>query len=371
MPRIHDYRYDPYANIPSHIQHKERHLVPVVSPFVVELCEVPVKSAPSTTSVKYISKIEGAQVTYGKALTEVSSTPSQGQYYPDYHTNADNNSGWNTGKLLFAAADAGKLVEVTYFGKGTLASVRANTFPAWWTDRGDGSDGDFCPTTNTTISGVKNYKSAYIKAGVTVTIEKTVQIKCQESFVCAGIITADGQGGAGGTRIRVSSDEITYLPGEPGVAGGNGGKGGAGYGNPGYGGSAAFFFGAPVPQSISRSYLHQSAVCPLICSGGGGGSAANSSTSYSPGGAGGGSIYVISKSIQLSSTGKITAKGLGTPAETSGSSGGGGGGVIILVAETIFNVGTVDVSGGVAGASSRKGEDGQPGYFKTVELGVM
>lgn len=371
MPRVQDYRYDPYANIPSHIKLKERHLVPVVSPFIVELCEVPAKAAPSTTTVKYITKIEGAQVTYGKALTEVSSTPSQGQYYPDYHTGADNNSGWNTGKILFAAADAGKLVEVTYFGKGTLASVRANSLPAWWTDRGDGSDGDFCPTSNTTISGVKNYKSVYIKAGVTVTIEKTVQIKCQESFVCAGVISADGQGGAGGTRIKVSLDEITYLPGESGVAGGNGGKGGGSGTGGAAGGSAAFFFGVPVPQSISRSYLYQSAACPLICSGGGGGSAANATSSYSPGGAGGGSIYVISKSMQLLSTGKITAKGIDTRADTSSSSGGGGGGVIILVAETIVNAGTLDVSGGVAGASYRKGEDGQPGYVKTVELGVV
>ena len=114
-----NYRYDAYSDIPANITLTERHLVPAISPYIVTLAEVPVKSAPSTTSVRYINSISGGTVNYGDSLTEVSATPIAGQYYPDYHTNADNNENWNTGQILFAAADAGKMIEVTYSAKGT------------------------------------------------------------------------------------------------------------------------------------------------------------------------------------------------------------------------------------------------------------
>ena len=112
-----NYRYDAYSDIPSNITLTERHLIPAISPYIVTLNEVPVKSAPSTTVVKYINDIPAGVPAYGDTLVEVSATPVAGQYYPDYHTNADSNENWNTGQILFAAADAGRTIEVTYLAK--------------------------------------------------------------------------------------------------------------------------------------------------------------------------------------------------------------------------------------------------------------
>lgn len=75
-----NYRYDAYSDIPSNITLTERHLVPAISPYIVTLTEVPVKSAPSTTSARYINDISGGSAVYGESLTEVSATPVAGQY---------------------------------------------------------------------------------------------------------------------------------------------------------------------------------------------------------------------------------------------------------------------------------------------------
>lgn len=233
-----NYRYDAYSDIPSSITLTERHLVPAISPYVVTLAEVPVKSAPSTTSARYINTISGSSVTYGDLLTEVSATPVSGQYYPDYHTNADNNENWNTGQILFAAADAGKMIEVTYSAKGTLTGVTSAAYPSWWRDRGDGSDGDFYPTGNVTIGGRKNYRSVYIPAGVTVTVNGFVDIRCQGMFINEGTINASGGGGQPGQQVKIrklygASIGVNGNPGEPAIGGGAGGayggSGGAGW----------------------------------------------------------------------------------------------------------------------------------------------
>lgn len=116
---VSDYRLDPFTgqlNIREITG--EEHTVPQNSPYTIRLNEVPYKADPSTLKVTY--KDSGAQ------LTEVAAQPKAGQYWPDYLTTAVKE--WNTGTLLFNAADAGKTVLVSYQGMGTLVDTRAPEF---------------------------------------------------------------------------------------------------------------------------------------------------------------------------------------------------------------------------------------------------
>lgn len=116
---VSDYRLDPFTgqlNIREITG--EEHTVPQNSPYTIRLNEVPYKADPSTLKVKY--KDSSAQ------LTEVAAQPEAGQYWPDYLTTAVKE--WNTGTLLFNAADAGKTVLVSYQGMGTLVDTRAPEF---------------------------------------------------------------------------------------------------------------------------------------------------------------------------------------------------------------------------------------------------
>lgn len=236
----------------NYVDFTEVHIIPAVSPFVVRLNEVPQKKDPSNMKVVYVDETTGAPTT--TVLTEVAATPGAGEFRPDYSTNADGDEDWNTGLIEFSGADAGKSIQVSYTGMGTLAGVKNNRFPSWWLDRGDGSDGDFRPTGNTTISGLKQYRSVFIPAGVTVNINRFVKIKCQGAFINLGTITVNNRvtsggssdsvgqsgtcsvGGAGGSGYRGNggaaggallgnldiSQDITYY----GAAGGGGGQGG-------------------------------------------------------------------------------------------------------------------------------------------------
>lgn len=76
---------------------------------------MPQKTSPTTLQVKFQN---------GTLLTEVAEEPAQGQYWPDYLTTEHGIEGWNTGTLKFSAADAGKTVQVTYNGMGTLTDDR-------------------------------------------------------------------------------------------------------------------------------------------------------------------------------------------------------------------------------------------------------
>jgi len=54
----------------------------------------------------------------------VAAQPAQGQYWPDYNTTAHGVADWNTGTILFNAADAGKIIYASYNGIGTLVDDR-------------------------------------------------------------------------------------------------------------------------------------------------------------------------------------------------------------------------------------------------------
>ena len=215
-----DYRYDQFNDVLETVERVELHIVPSVSPFVIHLDEVPLRGDPSTVIVREVTgTVEGSRQ-YGRTFTEVAETPAQDAFRLDYNTGADNDANWNTGAMIFNAADALVMVEVTYQATGTLASIKTNHYPSWWTDRGDGSDGDFYPTEDTTIEGVKNYASVMIPEGVTVSVSPAVLIKCQGAFVNMGTVTADGQGAAGAPRDHGPSEDSS--PPALGIAGADG-----------------------------------------------------------------------------------------------------------------------------------------------------
>lgn len=113
---IKDYRLDPFLNVINIKKISgESHQVPNQSPYTIRLNEVPQKTDPSSLSIKYAG---------GTILTEVAAQPSQGQYWPDYNTTAHGVADWNTGTILFNAADAGKFIYASYNGTGTLVDDR-------------------------------------------------------------------------------------------------------------------------------------------------------------------------------------------------------------------------------------------------------
>ena len=113
---ITDYRLNPFSgalNLKS--ISGEVHAISSNSPYEIRLNEVPYKGSPSTLKISYQS---------GGSLTEVSAQPAAGQFWPDYSATAAGIEGWNTGRILFNAADAGKTVVCSYQGMGTLADSR-------------------------------------------------------------------------------------------------------------------------------------------------------------------------------------------------------------------------------------------------------
>ena len=356
-----DYRHNPYSDISTAVLTTERHIVPGGSPYIVRLNEVPQKNSPSTITVKEITAINGNTITYGSTFAEVAASPATGDFWPDYSTGADGDPSWNTGKILFASADAGKIVEVIYTATGTLAGVSSNRYPAWWLDRGDGSDGDFAPTTDITISGVKNYKSVHIPAKVTVGVSGFVRIKCQGAFIHKGVMreTVGVSNGGGGGASGSPSER-----GEPGHQGLSAASGAGGNGNSRWGGAAGAVVGTRDPgQDV------------VYFGAGGGGGAGGDTGDGGAGGKGGGSITVVAAEAVI--TGTIEAKGYNGEKATGhygGGGGGGGGGAIIIVANTVSNSGTYNVSGGSGGTGSGSmgyaGASGGVGFIFVKALGV-
>lgn len=100
--------------------------------------------------------------------------------------------------------------------------------------------------------------------------------------------------------------------------------------------------------------------------GGGSGGGASYNFSYMPGGVGGGVIYlIVGKTLYISSTGIVSARGgdgydIGYNGNSSG--GGGGGSVVVLYGQNYINNGTIAVGGGLrsagTGAASASGGSG-------------
>lgn len=350
----------------NYVDFTEVHIIPDVSPFVVRLNEVPQKKDPSNMKVVYVDETTGAPTT--TALAEVAATPGAGEFRPDYSTNTDGDEDWNTGLIEFSNADAGKSVQISYTGMGTLAGVKNNRFPAWWLDRGDGSDGDFRPTGNTTIAGLKQYRSVFIPEGITVTISRWAILECQGSVVVKGTLTANGQGAAGGAAAGgAGSNECAYAS-----AGGAGGRGNGS--NTAAGGVGGRLNVSGLSKTDAAMYIYKNA---LIAFGGGGGSGSNGQIGGEggKGGAGGGCIYIIAPDVKI--TGSVTANGNaggnGTEMVSVGGGGGGGGGGSVIIIANAITSGMVTANGGTGGSSpgGGGGASGGAGIVYVKELGVM
>jgi len=177
-----DYRYDPFTDSSDFVSITDEQLtIPTSSPFTIRLDEVPEKASPSTVSIRvcdtlsaaisssatsitptniswysegdvltidseqlYVSAVGTSDLTVTRgynstvatthtaatsiyiedSMTEVSTTPTTGQFWPDYSTCADDDDNWNTGTILFNEADGGKTVSVDYTGMGSLVDAR-------------------------------------------------------------------------------------------------------------------------------------------------------------------------------------------------------------------------------------------------------
>lgn len=361
----------------TYINLTETHIIPSVSPYVIRLNEVPEKQDPSNIRAVWVDSTTGAVT--ASALTEVAATPAAGEFRPDYSTKADGNDNWNTGLIEFSSSDAGKIVQISYTGVGTLAAVQSNKYPSWYTDRGDGSDGDFMPETDTTIGGIKNYKRVFIKAGVTVSVNQQLVIKATGSVVIAGTINgngspgAGGKGGAGGamggnggwlTDDESSNERREATAGQDGGGGGYGGAGGGENSNKGAAGGNSYV-------NIGNAYGGN---------GGGGGGGADVFSGYTSGGGGGGGygISIIAPEVALLDGSKISAdggKGEDGRGYNTAPGGGGGGGTINIISNTIKNSGAVRAAGGVAGTKNWNRQtaavDGEAGTITIKQLGAL
>lgn len=354
----------------NYVELTEKHIIPANSPYVIRLNEVPEKQDPSNMKVVYVNMSTGAATS--TTLTEVAATPGQGEFRPDYSTNAMEDKTWNTGLIEFSASDAGKIVQVTYTGTGTLAGVTSNHWPSWYTDRGDGSNGDFVPTGNTTISGVKNYKSVFIKSGITITVNKYALIKCQGAFVNNGTITSSGKGAAGGIGGYGTNSEVKRhaAAGTDGYT--SGGAGGDGYTTDGAVGGAVKIYNDSLPLDIIKAMTLNYPVYFVGAGGGGGGSGITGSTGGNGGGGGGGIVIVCNSfsNTTITSNGAAGSKG---GDNNGGAGGGGGGGAVIVICKTLIKQGTLTAKGGAGGAGqgnyAKPGAAGSDGFTYIKSLG--
>lgn len=360
-----DYRYNQFNDVLEPVTVTEVHVIPSESPYVVTLGEVPLRADPSTIVVEEI-KFNLVDGTYdiGRQYTEVAETPTSLQFRPDYNTGADGDKNWNTGALLFSADNAHYTVRVTYQATGTVASARACLHPQWWFERGGGSDGDFTPTANVTISGEKNYKSVYIPADVTVTVDRTARIKCQGSFINFGTITADGKGGAGGISVTDSAEGTTKNAVLP--EGGYTNYGGAG----GYSGSAGGGKINSVWMNDWKSVVRNTGIHAFTVGAGGGYGGKSGYGTGASGGNGGGGIVITANEVY--NTGTISARGeSGANHKSYGGGGGGCGGTIVIIARRIANGGTFTVAGGSGGTGGGgNGANGDSGQIFTWEVDI-
>ena len=353
----------------TYINLTETHIIPSVSPYVIRLNEVPEKQDPSNIRAVWVDSSTGAVT--ASALTEVAATPAAGEFRPDYATKADGNDNWNTGLIEFSAVDAGKIVQISYTGMGTLAAVQSNKYPSWYTDRGDGSDGDFIPDADCAIGGIKNYKRVFIKAGVTVSVNQQLVIKATGSVVIAGTINGNGSpgakgkggvgaanGGNGGWSTNEESSNATA--GQDGTGGGYGGAGGGENKHMGAAGGSSCI-------KIGIDY-----------GGNGGGGGGGAGGGAGGGGGGGYGISIIAPEVALLEGSKISADGgNGEKGDRyyTAPGGGGGGGTINIISTTIKNSGAVSAAGGIAGAIGDNtiiaAVDGEAGTITIKQLGAL
>jgi len=429
-----NYRFDPYSDsVEALTVTDEIYVIPSVTPYEIKLLEVPENASPSsmsmrivdmlsaaisTTSATSITVTNGDWFTVGKTITinseqlyvsaisdstltvtrgynsttasvhssgdyvfiedsmaEVSSTPTSGQFWPDYSCTVTDDSNWNTGTIVFNSGDAGKWIAVSYSGLGTLVDDRFMEFkyPPWLYNFGTGENGSFNSTADTTMGGEYNYTNFVLLSEHTITLSSNyLVIRCTGTAVIGGTIYGLGKGGAG---VTSGSGTIGFCAGSGGGGVGTtvGGVGGATYiqyplvaasggslnGSTGHSSSSD----GATPSSANIIRFLQMGIYPYGAAGGAG--AATTATS----GGGGGCVIIIAKQIIFTGTINCNGAAGGSNSTNNIVAGSGGGGVAILAGNTIANSGTITVAGGAYTTySSWSGGAGGAGWYKVLTL---
>ncbi|MDH7513558.1 MAG: hypothetical protein QHH14_11490 [Clostridiales bacterium] len=101
-------RRNPFTDQENPVEKRETGLIiPTSAPYLVQLLEVPLKELPSSVTVY--------NVTDSQYMTEVTTSPAQGQFRVDY----PEPGGEGTGLIEFNSADAGKVINISYKGTGS------------------------------------------------------------------------------------------------------------------------------------------------------------------------------------------------------------------------------------------------------------
>jgi len=101
-------RRNPFSKTENPVIKQETGLViPTSSPYFIQLVELPLKETPSSVIV--------FNVTDNQYMTEVQTSPGQGQFRVDY----PEPDGEGTGLIEFSSYDAGKTVNITYKATGS------------------------------------------------------------------------------------------------------------------------------------------------------------------------------------------------------------------------------------------------------------
>jgi hypothetical protein len=304
-----------------------------------------------------------------------------------------------------------------------FAAMMLALAPGWalaFSSGSTGADGPFSPTVNTVVqlppSGIFNYTTVSIPAGVTVTYQRNttnsaVVILTTGDVSIAGTLNVSGATAPAAGAAGDGNQGDDTQPGKGGPGGFDGGKGGtanntgptgvpvnlagAGLGPGGGGGGAKYFanfpcvfgasaiiggsgggFGAaagnvqnpvptcnpPVAGYLGGTSYGSSLLLPLI-GGSGGGGGGGGLTFDGAGGGGGGGAILIASSGTVTVTGSLLANGGGGGSSAGGgfggTGGGGSGGAIRIIATTIAGNGTISAAGGAAGGyGTTSGDNG-------------
>ena len=283
----------------------------------------------------------------------------------------------------------------TYLADGSL-------FPA-----SSGQDGDYLPTSSTSLAGGTYYfRDFIIPSGLTINVtgNNPLRVYVQRNASISGILSANGGIGGNGT----AGDTPGGAGGTAGAGGSAGGSGGGRVGgvistsNNGYGpggGIGASSAGVSIPGGAGGAGFSANGTtgangtcCVPRCdtvqnnpgwpggsayssnnfavqfggSGGGGGAASGADNgSGGGGGGGGGAILIESPTLVLAGTGRIECKGGAGGSVIDGSDGsaggGGSGGSIWLRAMNFTNSASLLTSGGAGGTTVVGSTCGLPG----------
>lgn len=226
----------------------------------------------------------------------------------------------------------------------------------------DGSDGNVTISTNTTLTRDMYYNNLTINNGITLTTGN-YKVFVKNTLSGTGKISATGLGVAGLSTNGNGNGEAG------GICGGAAGNGS------GFPGTTT----APTPLTMEGMKASISKSVTLLSSGynldtkgdlkfGKGGGGGGRSDHYGVrGGSGGGIIFMAARHIG----GTLIFESKGTNGSYNASfqstGGGGGGGCVILIYKTKTSY-TIDVSGGLGGASADPGVNGLPGTSYEIQI---